>query len=156
MYEAGAPGRSAAEWAFRWLLDKPEVMTILSGMSNIEQADDNLRIFGAAEAGCLSGAEKTTLENVRRAYEARIRVGCTGCKYCMPCPQGINIPGIFRSYDTASMFGDFTGFRKSYNAMETKADACVGCEACVAACPQHFATPIPEMLRRIHEENYAK
>ena len=156
MYEAGAPGRSAAEWAFRWLLDKPEFMTILSGMSNIEQADDNLRIFGAAEAGCLSGAEKTTLENVRRAYEARIRVGCTGCKYCMPCPQGINIPGIFRSYDTASMFGDFTGFRKSYNAMETKADACVGCEACVAACPQHFATPIPEMLRRIHEENYAK
>ena len=153
LYEAGAPGRSAAEWAFRWLIDKPEFVTILSGMSNLEQADDNLRIFNDADVGCLSDAEKDVLTNVRKAYEARIKVGCTGCEYCMPCPQGIKIPEIFRSYDTASMFDDMDGFRKQYNSFEVKASACVGCEACVAACPQHFATPIPEMLRKIHEEN---
>lgn len=153
LYESAVPGRSAAEWAFRWLIDKPEFMTILSGMSNLAQADDNLRIFDSAEAGCLSKLEKETLEKVRKAYEARIRVGCTGCEYCMPCPQGIQIPKIFRSYDTASMFDDFADFRRLYNAMEVHADACIGCESCVAACPQHFKTPIPEMLKQIHEEN---
>ena len=156
LYEAGAPGRSAAEWAFRWLIDKPEFMTILSGMSTMEQADDNLRIFSSAEAGCLSDAEKETIEKVRKAYEARIKVGCTGCEYCMPCPQGIKIPEIFKGYDTASMFGDFTGFTKRYNEMEVNASACVGCGSCVAACPQHFKTPIPEMLKQIHGECFAK
>ena len=156
LYEGGVPGRSAAEWAFRWLIDKPEFMTILSGMSNLEQADDNLRIFGAADAGCLSEAEKDVLTKVRQAYEARIKVGCTGCEYCMPCPQGINIPQIFKSYDTASVFADFEGFRKRYNALEVNASACVSCRACVDACPQHFATPIPDMLQQIHEENYGK
>lgn len=152
LYEAGAPGRSAAEWAFRWLIDKPEFMTILSGMSNLEQANDNLRIFSAADIGCLSDAERDVLTAVRKAYEARIRVGCTGCEYCMPCPQGIKIPQIFKGYDTAFMFDDYTAFKKRYNSMEVKASECVGCEACVAACPQHFATPIPEMLKKIHEE----
>ena len=156
LYESAVPGRSAAEWAFRWLIDKPEFMTILSGMSDMHQADDNLRIFDAANVGCLSEKEKETLEKVRKAYEARIRVGCTGCEYCMPCPQGIQIPKIFRSYDTASMFGDFSDFKRQYNEMEVHANACVGCESCVAACPQHFKTPIPEMLKRIHEENFTK
>ena len=156
LYEEGAPGRSAAEWAFRWLIDKSEFMTILSGMSNMEQADDNLRIFGAADVGCLSEKEKDVLTRVRKAYEARIKVGCTGCEYCMPCPQGINIPRIFKSYDTASMFGDSEGFKKQYNSFEVNASACVECGSCVGVCPQHFATPIPEMLRKIHEENFAK
>lgn len=155
LYEEGAPGRSAAEWAFRWLIDKPEFMTILSGMSTEKQVDDNLRIFGAADVGCLTEAEKDVVTRVRKAYEARIKVGCTGCEYCMPCPQGINIPLIFKSYDTASMFGDAEGFKRQYNTrIEVKASACVGCESCVSACPQHFATPIPEMLRRIHAENF--
>ena len=156
LYAAGAPGRSAAEWAFRWLIDKPEFMTILSGMSTLEQVDDNLHIFSAADVGCLTDAEKDVLTNVRKAYEARIKVGCTGCEYCMPCPQGINIPQIFKSYDTASMFGDYEGFRKQYNSLDVNASACVGCESCVGACPQHFATPIPEMLGRIHAENFGK
>ncbi len=156
LYESAVPGRSAAEWAFRWLIDKPEFMTILSGMSDLNQADDNLRIFDSADVGCLSEAEKETLEKVRKAYEARIRVGCTGCEYCMPCPQGIQIPKIFRSYDTASMFGDFTNFKRQYNEMEVHADSCVGCESCVSACPQHFKTPIPEMLQKIHTENFAR
>lgn len=156
LYEAGAPGRSAAEWAFRWLIDKSEFMTILSGMTTMEQADDNLRIFSEADVGCLSDAEKETLTNVRKAYEARIKVGCTGCEYCMPCPQGVPIPRIFRSYDSASMFGDAEGFKKQYNALEVNASACVECGACVGVCPQHFATPIPEMLKKIHEENFGK
>lgn len=151
LYHA-VPGRSAAEWAFRWLIDQPEFMTILSGMSNTEQADDNLRIFSEADVGCLSESEKEVLVKVREAYEARIQVGCTGCEYCMPCPQGINIPGIFRGYDSAYMFDDIDGFKARYAKMEVKADACVGCEACVGVCPQHFATPIPQMLEQIHKK----
>lgn len=156
LYESGAPGRSAAEWAFRWLIDKPQFMTILSGMSMMEQAEDNLRIFSAADVNCLSDKEKDVLVQVRKAYEARIQMGCTGCEYCMPCPQGINIPQIFKGFDTASMFGDYADFRKRYNAMEVNASACVGCESCVSNCPQHFKTPIPEMLQRIHAQSFGK
>ena len=115
--------------------------------------DDNLRIFSAADVGCLSDAEKETLTNVRKAYEARIKVGCTGCEYCMPCPQGVPIPRIFKSYDSASMFDNMEGFRKQYNALEVNASACVECGACLGVCPQHFATPIPEMLKKINEES---
>lgn len=156
LYEMGAPGRSSVEWAFRWLLDKPEFMTVLSGMTTPEQANDNLRIFDEADVGCLTDSEKELLVKVRETYEARVKVGCTGCQYCMPCPQGINIPEIFRNYDTASVFGDVEGYRRQYNSFKVNASACVGCEACVAACPQHFHIPIPEMLKRIHEENYGK
>ncbi|MCQ2437579.1 MAG: 4Fe-4S dicluster domain-containing protein, partial [Clostridia bacterium] len=133
-------------------LDKPECMTILSGMSSMEQADDNLRIFSDADVGCLSEAEKKALLDVRKAYEARIRVGCTGCEYCQPCPQGIAIPKIFKGYDKASIFNDYEDFRKHYNAAKVNASACVECGACVSVCPQHFKTPIPEMLKQIHEQ----
>ena len=141
MYEAGAPGRSAAEWAFRWLLDKPEFMTILSGMSNIEQADDNLRIFSSAEAGCLSDAEKETIEKVRKAYEARIKVGCTGCEYCMPCPQGVDIPGAFSAWNNASLYGGLEKGNADYKKLVEAGKSpknCVECGACMAACPQHI------------------
>ena len=152
LYAQAETERSYAEWAFRWLIDKPEFITILSGMSSMEQVNDNLRIFDSCKANCLSDSERTLMENVRKAYEARIRVGCTGCEYCMPCPQGIKIPAIFRGYDNAAMFDTFDAFRKQYWKMEANASACVSCMACVSACPQHFHTPIPEMLQTIHRE----
>lgn len=150
LYEACAPGRSRADWAFRYLLDRPEITTILSGMSTPGQLEENLRIFDAAGVGCLSAEEHETLARVREAYEKRIPIGCTGCGYCQPCPQGVKIPEIFQAYDRAAMFDDQAAFSAFY-AKEERPD-CVGCLACEAACPQHFATPIHQRIQAIARE----
>ncbi len=153
IYDAAGEKRSAVEWAFRWVYDKPEFVTILSGMSNLDQLRDNLRIFDQAEAGCLSEADRALLASVREAYERRVRVGCTGCEYCQPCPSGVRIPAIFQGLDNACMFGEAADFAPRYaRLMEQKADAgqCVACGACEAQCPQHF--PIRDLLAGIHEE----
>lgn len=152
LYATYAGDRTAAEWAFRWVIDKPEFMTVLSGMSSAEQLEENIRIFSSATSNCLSPLEKSVLTKVRQAYEARIKVGCTGCDYCQPCPAEVKISRIFQSYDRANMFDDLEGFFGSYRKNFGEL-ACVGCGACVNACPQHFATPIPDMLRQIDEES---
>ena len=152
LYATYAGDRTAAEWAFRWVIDKPEFMTVLSGMSSAEQLEENIRTFSSATSNCLSSLEKSVLTKVRQAYEARIKVGCTGCDYCQPCPAEVKISRIFQSYDRANMFDDLEGFFGSYRKNFGEL-ACVGCGACVNACPQHFATPIPDMLRQIDEES---
>lgn len=152
LYDAAPVSRSSVEWAFRWLIDKPEFVTILSGMSTMEQIDDNLRIFDQAEAGCLTDDERNMLSGVRKAYEARIRVGCTGCEYCQPCPRGVKIPKIFGGYDKACMFGAASDFAPHYISLTEKgcgADQCVECGACEAHCPQHIK--IRSWLKTIHE-----
>ena len=141
--------RSEAEWAFRYLYDRPEIITILSGMSAYDQVADNLRIFEEADAGCTSEAEKQLFRNVRNAYEARVRVGCTGCEYCQPCPQEIRIPDIFRGYDNAAVFDNFAPFYERY-IKERMAAKCVKCGACEAACPQHIS--IRDWLETIDKE----
>ncbi len=153
IYDGAAEKRSAVEWAFRWLYDKPEIVTILSGMSNMDQLNDNLRIFDSAEVSCLSEADKTMLTNVRLAYEKRVRVGCTGCEYCQPCPSGVKIPRIFQGIDNATMFGEASDFKPAYEKLRAEnADAsqCVKCGACEAQCPQHF--PIRDLLEQINAE----
>ena len=150
LYEACVPGRSRADWAFRYLLDRPEVTTILSGMTYVGQLEENLRIFDEAGVGCLSAKEKAALTRVREAYEARTPIGCTGCGYCQPCPQGVKIPEIFRAYDKAAMFDDPASFRTFYQ--KEARPTCVGCLACEAACPQHFAVPIHGRMQSIEAE----
>lgn len=150
LYQAAVPGRTRADWGFRYLLDRPEFVTILSGMSTTEQVDENLRIFDEAGVGCLTDAERETLARVREAYERRTPIGCTGCGYCQPCPQGVKIPDIFKAYDAAAMFDDPEAFRTFYRQEERP--ACVGCGACEEVCPQHFAVPIHERMRGIEAE----
>ena len=153
LYAAQNVQRSPVEWAFRYLYDRPEIVTILSGMSTMEQVQDNLRIFDKAEPGCLTDEEKAMLARVRAIYEARVRVGCTGCEYCMPCPSGVNIPRIFRTLDQRVMFGTQDRFKEDYARFKEKgfdASLCVHCGACESVCPQHFA--IPDLLAAIHEE----
>lgn len=152
LYASLPTNRTPAEWAFKWLIDKPEFLTILSGMSNMEQLEENLKIFSSYTSGCLAPAEKAMLKNVRKAYEARIKIGCTGCAYCQPCPQEIKIPNIFQDYDRANMFGELEGFFKRYKEKNPEL-ACISCGACISACPQNFPTPIPELLKQIHEES---
>ena len=141
--------RSPVEWAFRYLYDRKEVITILSGMSNEEQLEDNIRIFDAAKADCLCGEEKTLLTNVRLAYEARVKIGCTGCEYCQPCPQEIKIPHIFRRYDKCAVFGGFETLYEKYKE-DPAYKKCISCGACEAACPQNIK--IRDWLKTIDEE----
>ena len=141
LYDAFPTRRSPVEWAFRWLCNHPEVATVLSGCNEADQVDDNLRIFDTVEPGIMTQEELQLMENVRNAYLSRTKIGCTGCRYCMPCPQGVNIPGIFAVWNNMSLYGidpkeDF-GFKNILKNDET-ALHCVQCGACEAACPQHL------------------
>ena len=144
--------RTPVEWAFRWLYNFPEVLTILSGVSNMEQLKDNLRIFADAKANCMDEEELSLVEQVRQVYLNKTKVPCTNCEYCLPCPQGVSIPRIFSLVNDASMYDDETVPRHEYQniVVKNKQDAaqCVACGQCEAACPQHI--PIIEKLEECH------
>ena len=141
LYDAFPVKRSAVEWAFRWLCNRPEIATVLSGCNEEQQIDDNLRIFDTVEPEIMSEEELKLMDDVREAYLSRTKIGCTGCRYCMPCPNGVNIPGIFAAWNNASLYNadpkNDWGFNNIVSNGET-AENCVACGACEAACPQHL------------------
>ena len=153
LYDAFPVRRSAVEWAFRWLCNHPEVATVLSGCNEAEQIDENLRIFDAVEPGIMTEEELQLMDQVRETYLSLTKIGCTGCKYCMPCPNGVNIPEIFKAWNNVSLYGvdpkDDWSFKGVLSRGET-ADKCVECGACEAACPQHL--PIIEGLKKAWDE----
>lgn len=156
-YDKLAEKRSHIDWCFRWLYDQPGVKVILSGMSTMEQIDDNLRIFKDAKVNCLTDEERAQLTDVRKAYESRVRIGCTGCRYCADCPQEIQIDRIFRSLDSNTMFDTMDGFRKTYAKLVDEGkdgSQCIKCGKCEDACPQKFA--IRDLLEQIDAEYRAQ
>ena len=153
LYDAFPIKRSPVEWAFRWLCNFPQVATVLSGVTSIEQTLDNLRIFDTVEVGAMSEEELKLMDDVREAYLSRTKVGCTGCRYCVPCPQGVEIPRIFSTWNNAFQYGSKLSGNGQYKRLiaENKdASQCVGCGACEAQCPQQI--PIIEKLRQADEE----
>ena len=153
LYDAFPVSRSPAEWAFRWLCDHPEVSVVLSGCNEPEQIDDNLRIFDTVGTGCMSAEEHDLIARVREAYLSRTKIGCTGCRYCMPCPNGVNIPGVFSSWNEVSLYESDPKWDWGLRQIREKgegADNCIGCGACEAACPQHLS--IIENLNRAWAE----
>ena len=96
-------GWTPAEWAFRWLYNQPEVTVVLSGMNSLEMVEENCRIASLAQAGQLTEEDLAVLEGVKAKIREKEKVGCTGCRYCMPCPKGVDIPGIFWTYKRACL-----------------------------------------------------
>lgn len=153
LYDAFKIKRSPVEWAFRWLCNHPEIGTVLSGCNEAAQIDDNLRIFDTVEPGIMSEEELKLMSDVRDAYLSRMRIGCTGCRYCMPCPNGVNIPGIFAAWNDVSLYNADPAEHFVMNEIRRNgagADNCVACGACEAACPQHL--PIIESLQTAWKE----
>ena len=143
-------GWSPAEWGLRWLYDQPEVTVVLSGMNSLEMVDANCRTASQAEAGSLTEADFATLEKVKAAIREKEKVGCTGCRYCMPCPKGVDIPGTFRCWNTMytesksegrSQFIQTVGLTKE----PAFASQCIRCGKCEQHCPQGI--PIREKIQ---------
>ena len=146
-----------AAWGLAWVWDHPEVTMLLSGMASPEQVDENARTASGALAGGLTEEEHAVIERVRAVFERANRVPCTGCNYCMPCPQGINIPGCFAAYNASFAHSWFTGVAQYFTASAIRsghpklATNCVRCGACMRHCPQHIEIPdrLDDVRRRL-------
>ena len=145
------PEASAASFALRWVGSLPNVKVILSGMSTMEQVEDNLKTFSEFKA--LSEGEKETIDGIVALINSRVQNGCTGCGYCMPCPAGVDIPGNFRVWNTYHMYQNYNMVKGSWerNLGDAKqAKNCVKCGKCEKACPQKLH--IREDLAKVQED----
>jgi predicted aldo/keto reductase-like oxidoreductase len=154
IYDEYPVKRRPAEWAFRHCVNYPEVSAVLSGMTTLEQLRENIEIFSKPDAtpGCLGPQEKDILVRAKTAYESVKGIPCTGCEYCLPCPKGVNIAGVFARYNEGNMFENFAQPSRSYGfMMKGKSDAsrCEACGACEKKCPQNIE--IIKRLKAAHE-----
>lgn len=131
------PEASTASFALRWVGSLPNVKVVLSGMSNMEQVEDNLKTFGSFKA--LNEREQATIREIVDLINSRVQSGCTGCRYCMPCPAGVDIPGNFRVWNTYHMYQNYNAVKWSWeNGLgdAKQAKNCIKCGKCEQACPQ--------------------
>lgn len=139
-----------AQFAFRWLWDQKEVTCVLSGMNSLDMVKENLATAQVTNPGSLTPEDRGVYTKVVAAINENMKVGCTGCRYCMPCPKGVDIPGTFAAYNRMASDGYWkalteyfmiTGVRKDY----TGPGNCIGCGKCEQHCPQHL--PIHQELK---------
>lgn len=147
-------GRTPAEMAFKWLYDQPEVICVLSGMNDMDMVRQNVKTASEAFAGCLTEDDRKLIRCVKDEINRTVKVGCTGCGYCMPCPKGVDIPGTFRCYNAIYSEGKKSA-KKDYRffAMKkhpTGASECIRCGKCETHCPQKI--PIREELKHAAAE----
>ena len=144
-----------AQWALKWLFNQENVKVVLSGMNSVEMINDNIKTATETVAGELKNEDLQMLDLVAKAINSKMKVGCTGCRYCVPCPQNVDIPGIFSAYNRRYSEGKFhalvdyaicTTLRKN----STAASNCIGCLKCEAHCPQNIK--ISGMLNEAQKE----
>jgi predicted aldo/keto reductase-like oxidoreductase len=151
-WESAAQKRTPAEWALQWLWDQPEVSLVLSGMSTLEQVEENIRSANISGPGIFSFAEVELVARVREVLNGLSPIPCTRCAYCLPCPNGVDIPGNFDVYNRVAMYDLIDDCRREYKQWisdDQKAAACIQCDECLSKCPQQI--PISTWLPVVEE-----
>jgi len=149
------PRYTPAQWAFRWLWNQPEVTVVLSGMNSDEMVRDNIQTASTSFVGQLNEEDHAMLRRVVAAINRKMKVGCTGCAYCMPCPKNVDIPGTFAAYNRRYQEGRFWSFVDYVTCTMLRKNAaaasnCMECGKCEKHCPQNI--PIREKLKEARAE----
>lgn len=155
VFEESGEDRTSVDWALSFLWDMPEISLLLSGMSDLNQLEENLLLASKSSVGMLSESQKQTIAGVQDILLKDSIVPCTGCGYCSECPKKIAIPRIFSAYKKYQIYGDLDGARAAYsNVLEkfspVRGNACIGCKTCEKICPQQI--PISEWMPKIDEK----
>jgi predicted aldo/keto reductase-like oxidoreductase len=157
VFRQAAPDKTFAAWGFDWLFDQREVTVVLSGMNESAQLEENLRLAEAALPGMVTAAEKEVYARAVEAFRVGFKIPCTGCAYCMPCPQGVNIPGCFNLYNNlfanprsrrlSRRLNDYSRDCAAFAVKPAFASNCVRCGKCETHCPQRL--PIRAELDKV-------
>jgi predicted aldo/keto reductase-like oxidoreductase len=159
IWEQAPVKRSPVNWALQWLWNQPEISTVLSGMNTMKQVEENIAHASASGIGTLTSRDIDIIDRVREKYEELAVIPCTDCKYCMPCPQGVNIPRNFSLYNEGLRFNKQESSRKEYKrwkqdydkkrfSEDIRAFQCTGCRECEDKCPQGI--PVSRWMPIIH------
>ncbi len=139
LFDSNPVKRTPAEWALKYLWDMEEIGVVLSGMTTMEQTVENIRTAASSTTGSLTDLEHKIIDQVKNIYKSRMQVNCTKCNYCMPCPQGVNIPENFWALNHDAIFGDFDKAKfwiTSWLTEKQRASNCIQCGICETKCPQ--------------------
>jgi hypothetical protein len=150
LFRRAHPWKTEAAWGLEWVLNHPEVSVVLSGMSELEHVQENITVASRTEAGSMKPEHLEVIEQVRKILESGNKIRCTSCGYCMPCPNGVNIPENFKLYNVAFALNRLETSRSNYGLLsgEQQAGYCVECGSCEPRCPQNI--PIIESLKEVH------
>ena len=161
VFEQATPARTPADWGLRWVWNHPEVTVVLSGMNDLDHVEENCRIASESLPGSLSPEELKLYDRVRAAIAKGVRVGCTGCGYCQPCPKGVDIPTCFAAYNASYADGLISGMREymmctTLRKVRSNAGLCVKCGKCEQHCPQHIQIrdELAKVRRRLENPAY--
>jgi hypothetical protein len=151
VFRAADPQRTPADWALQWIWNQPQVSLLLSGMSTPDQVDQNLKSAGRSGVGSMSAAEQKVITRARETYQKICPIPCTHCNYCLPCPNGVDIPRNFEYFNKGTILNEWGSPRFRYGQIPAgeKAEACIDCEECESKCPQHIK--ISDWMPYVHE-----
>jgi len=151
LWDSTTKGWSPADWALHWLWNKPEVSVALSGMSTMEQVHQNVAAAERSRVGSLTEEDLALIRRVRDKHNELCPTPCTQCRYCMPCPNGVDIPHNLGALNSAAMYDAYSDERRRYQHMpeEARASACIECRQCEDLCPQSIE--ISAWMSVVHE-----
>jgi predicted aldo/keto reductase-like oxidoreductase len=152
IWDSSPVQRTPADFALQWVWNQPQVSLVLSGMTAMEHVTENVASAERSGAGTMTAGELAVVERVRAEYDRLCPIPCTDCKYCLPCPSGVNIPRVFEIYNDLMMYGDENRAQMVYNMFmkeDERANLCIECGECLDKCPQMIE--IPDWLAKAHE-----
>ena len=152
MWDNSPIKRTPAEWALRWVADFPEVLTILSGMSSMDQLNENISVLSETDPKSLTAKELEIIKNVADQYNNLIQYSCTECRYCLPCPVKIEIPTVIKYYNEWFLYNGNDKLLDDFDmwiSKDRRPSACIACKACETHCPQHL--PISDIMAKAKE-----